>query len=131
MKVLGMSRPRRFTVDEALRQLMEEGDDDFQGIEGAMEEDSGETSGEDDSSEQRMWGSGTREFLPLMDDISSSEDDWEEAHPSIDGWTTVRPLPGTVVCNRRRALTMRKTVEVLAFMIKVLQEVCVAFDRIV
>ena len=76
-----MSRPRRFTVDEALRQLMEEGDDDFQGIEGAMEEDSGETSGEDDSSEQRMWGSGTREFLPLMDDISSSEDDWEEAHP--------------------------------------------------
>ena len=76
-----MSRPRRFTVDEALRQLMEEGDDDFQGIEGAMEEESGETSGEDDSSEQRMWGSGPREFLPLMDDISSSEDDWEEDHP--------------------------------------------------
>ena len=75
-----MSRPRRFTVDEALRQLMEEDDDDFLGIEGAMEE-SGETGEENDSSEQRMWGSGTREIQPLMDDISSSEDDWEEAHP--------------------------------------------------
>ena len=47
-----MSRPRRFTVDEVLRQLMEEDHEDFQGIEGAMEEESGETSGKNDSSEQ-------------------------------------------------------------------------------
>ena len=47
-----MSRPRRFTVDEVLRQLMEEDDDDFLRKEGAMEEESGQTSGEDDFSEQ-------------------------------------------------------------------------------
>ena len=63
-----------------------------------------------------------------MDDFLRPKTTGKKLTPSIDGWTTVRLLPGTVVCNRRKALAMRKTVAVLAFMIKVLQDVCVAVD---